>query len=64
MPKNFDQLADEAGLAKPMVKRRVQELAERVLSTTSGVITEHPTTKAVAALVQSRCTRVLQKFKS
>src|ERR1700691_4038429 len=27
LPKHFDQLADEAGLAKPMVKRRVQKLA-------------------------------------
>jgi hypothetical protein len=32
LPKNFDQLADEAGLAKAMVKRHVQEPAETVLS--------------------------------
>jgi hypothetical protein len=51
LPKNFEQLADEAGLAKPMVKRRVQELAETVLSKTPDLITEHPTTKAVAALI-------------
>ncbi len=63
-PKNFDQLADEAGLAKPMVKRRVQEVAETVLSKAPELITEHPTTKTVTALIQGRCTKVLQKFKS
>ena len=62
-PRQFDQLADEAGLAKPIVKRRVQELAETALSKTSDMIMKHPTTKAVAALVQSRCTKTLEKFK-
>ena len=63
-PKNFDQLADEAGLAKPSVKRRVQEVAETVLSKAPELITEHLTTKTVAALIQGRCTKVLQKFKN
>ena len=63
-PKNFDQLADEAGLAKPMVKRRVQEVAETVLSKAPKLIIEHPTTETVAALIQARCTKTLQKFKS
>jgi serine/threonine-protein kinase HipA len=63
-PKNFDQLADEAGLAKPLVKRRVQEVAETVLSKAPELITEHATAIAVASLIQDRCTRFLQKFKS
>jgi serine/threonine-protein kinase HipA len=63
LPKHFDQLAYEAGLAKPMVKQRVQELTETVLSKTPDLITEHPTTKAVAALIQSRGTKMLEKFK-
>jgi hypothetical protein len=57
-------LADETGLAKPMVKRRVQEVAETVLSKAPELITEHSTTKTVAALIENRCTKVLQKFKS
>jgi serine/threonine-protein kinase HipA len=63
LPKHFDQLADEAGLAKPMVKRRVRELAETVLSKTPDLITGHPAAKAVAALIQSRCAKALEKFK-
>jgi serine/threonine-protein kinase HipA len=62
-PRNFDQLAEETGLAKPMVKRRVQALAETVLSKAPELITEHPTTKALATLIQGRCTKTLQKFK-
>jgi serine/threonine-protein kinase HipA len=62
-PKNFDQLANETGLAKPMVKRRVQEVAETVLSKTPELITGHQTTQAVAALIQNRCTKALEKFR-
>ena len=62
-PKHFDQLAEEAGLAKPVVKRRVRELAETVLSKAPDLITEHPAAKPVAALVQSRCTTVVDRFK-
>ena len=62
-PKDFDQLANEAGLAKPMVKRRVQEVAETMLSKTPELITGHQTTQAVAALIQNSCTKALEKFR-
>jgi serine/threonine-protein kinase HipA len=62
-PKNFDQLANEAGLARPMVKRRVQEVAETALSKTPELITGHQTTQAVAALIKNRCTKALEKFR-
>ncbi|MGO9200006.1 MAG: type II toxin-antitoxin system HipA family toxin [Limisphaerales bacterium] len=62
LPKHFDQLADETGLAKPMVKRRVRKLAETALSKTPQVITANPTTQAVAALIQNRCAKVLGRF--
>ncbi len=62
---HFDLLAEEAGLAKPMVKQHYAgDLAEIVLSKTPDLITGHPTAKAVAALIQrSRCARTLEKFK-
>ena len=62
-PKHFDELAEEAGLAKPMGKRRVWELVETVLAKMPDLLTEHSATKAVAALIQSRCTRTVEKFK-
>jgi serine/threonine-protein kinase HipA len=61
--RHFEKLADETGLAKPMVKRRVMELAELVLSKLSGVATEHPVTIAVADLIQVRCESTKRKFK-
>jgi serine/threonine-protein kinase HipA len=63
LPKDFEQLAAEAGLAKPMVKRRVRELAEMVVSKAPDLIAENPAVKPVAELVQSRCTTVLNQFK-
>ena len=61
--KQFDQMADEAGLAKPMVKRRVQEMAEEVLSEARKIVDENSTSKTVASLIQTRCTSTLQKFR-
>lgn len=62
-PKDFEQLAEEAGLAKTMLKRRVQELAETVLTNVPELVAKISTAKAVAELVQSRCTTVLEGFK-
>ncbi len=62
LPKDFEQLAEEAGLAKPMVKRRVRELAEIVLSKAPDLIAELPAAKPVAALIQSRCTKIVDRF--
>lgn len=63
LPKDFEQLAEEAGLAKPMVKQRVRELAETVLSKAPEMVAENRTAKPAAELVQSRCTTALQRFK-
>lgn len=63
-PKDFEQLAEDAGLAKPMVKRRVRELAETVLTKVPELVAEIPTAKAVAELVENRCKIGLNVFKS
>jgi len=62
--KHFEQLAEEAGLAKPMVRRRVPELAEAILSRLPAVTTDHPVDQAVAQLVQDSCDRTIKKFKA
>lgn len=61
--KHFEQLAEEARLAKPMVKRRVPELAELILSKMLSVTTDHPVVLAVAKLIQGNCDRTIKKFK-
>jgi serine/threonine-protein kinase HipA len=61
--KHFEQLAEEAGLAKPMVKRRVPEMAELIISKVPAVTTDHPVVQAVAKLIQGNCDRTMNKFK-
>ena len=63
LPKDFERFAEEAGLAKPMVKRRVRELAETVLSKAPNLIATIPAAQRVAGLVQSRCATALERFK-
>jgi serine/threonine-protein kinase HipA len=52
---NFEQLAEDAGLAKPLVRRRVPELANSILSNLSSTGVEHPVTEALAEQIRTRC---------
>jgi serine/threonine-protein kinase HipA len=62
-PGHFERLAEEAGLARPLMKRRVLELAEAVVSKLPPVTTDHPVTIAVAAVIGSRCERSVRSFR-
>ena len=62
-PKDFEQLAEEAGLAKPIVKDRVPELAETVIANFDKAGIEHPIAQAVAAVIRKRCETVRNEFK-
>ena len=64
VPANFERLAEEAGLAKPMMKNRVLELAEAVVSKLPTVMADHPVTAAVAKVIQSRCEEKIRSFKA
>lgn len=61
--KDFERLAEEAHLAKPIVKRRVPELADIVLSALAEVPIDHPVAKAVAALIREHCESVRNSFR-
>lgn len=58
-PKDFEKLAEEAGLGKPLVKRRVPELAEILLETLPTVEIANPIAEKVAALIRQRAEKVL-----
>ena len=64
MPKNFEQLAEEAGLGKPLVRRRVPDLAETVIASLGKVEVSHPVAEAVAALIRKRCEISQNRFRS
>jgi hypothetical protein len=61
---NFGRLADEAGLAKPIVKRRVPELAEIVVATLAKVEIATPVGEAVAALIRKHCENAQNQFRN
>jgi serine/threonine-protein kinase HipA len=63
-PKNFEQLGEEAGLAKPMVRNRVLELAETVVANLDKAGTDQPVANAVAALIGKRCEIVRKNFRN
>jgi serine/threonine-protein kinase HipA len=63
-PKNFEQLAEEAGLAKPMVRNRVAELSDTVIESLKAADVSHPVSEAVAKMIRERCERVRENFRN
>jgi len=60
--RDFEKLAEQAGLAKPLVRRRVPELAQAVLDSTGKVKIDHEVARKVAALIRKRCETTLRRF--
>lgn len=56
-PKDFAQLAEEAGLGKPLVRDRVGEVAGRVMAALSHMGRLHPAAEKVAGVIRIRSTR-------
>jgi serine/threonine-protein kinase HipA len=62
--RNFEQLAEEAGLGKPLVRARVPQMAERVIAALGKVDIGHPDAEKVAALIRQRSEKVRDGFRS
>ena len=62
-PANFERLAEETGLAKPIVRQRVPELAERVAAVLANVEAGSPIAEAVVELIRKRCKDVQNQFR-
>jgi serine/threonine-protein kinase HipA len=56
--RNFKQLAEEAGLGRPLVRGRVPELAERVIAGLAEVQIAHPVAEKVARTIRKRAEKV------
>jgi serine/threonine-protein kinase HipA len=63
-PKDFEQLAGDAGLAKPLVRRRVPELATAAIETLDKMKIKDKVSDEVAGLIRQRCTRAKEKFRA
>jgi serine/threonine-protein kinase HipA len=59
---NFEQLAEDAGLAKPLVRRRVPELAEVVLLNLDKTGIDHPVANALTMQIRERCDTIRERF--
>jgi len=59
---NFEQLAEDAGLAKPLVRRRIPELAETVLLNLDKTEIDHPVAEALAEQIRERCEAMRSRF--
>jgi serine/threonine-protein kinase HipA len=62
-PRDFEQLAEDAGLAKPLVRRRVPELAAAALDALGGIKINDKVSDEVAALICRRCEHARARFK-
>jgi serine/threonine-protein kinase HipA len=60
-PQEFERMAEEAGLAAPIVRRRVLELSELVLAKLSTIPIDHPAAAGVRKLTEENCRRMMRK---
>jgi len=63
-PKDFEKLAEEAALAKPLVRRRVPELADAVIAAMGNVAINNPIAEAVTTLIRKRCNTIRNRFRN
>jgi len=62
-PKDFERLAEEAGLGKPLVKQRVPEMADAVIGALGKIKIANPVAEAVAALIRAHCETMRNSFR-
>ena len=63
-PQNFERLAEEAALAKPLVKRRIPELAAAVIAALGQIDVSHPPALDIAKIIEGRSRQAILRFKS
>jgi serine/threonine-protein kinase HipA len=55
---DFEKLAADAGLSKPLVNRRIPELAEAILAKLEGILSGVPSVQTLAEQIRTRCKHV------
>jgi serine/threonine-protein kinase HipA len=63
-PKDFEQLAEDAGLAKPLVRRRVPDLATAAIEALGRMKISDKVSEEVADHIRKRCARVREEFRT
>jgi serine/threonine-protein kinase HipA len=62
-PNNFDALAEQAALSKPLVRERVAGMATEILDKIKTVSHKHHISKAVTSIIKKRCESTASAFK-
>jgi serine/threonine-protein kinase HipA len=62
MPRHFERMADEAGLAKPIVRERALEMTQAVLNQLNKLKIDHKIAREVATLIHKRCEQTYKDF--
>ena len=62
--RDFERLADDAKLGKPLVRARLTEMTERVRDALSKVPITNPVAEKVADLIRRRSEMALGEFRS
>lgn len=53
--RSFEKMSDECGLAKPLVKKRILELSDNVLSNLDKIEITHSTGEGVKSFIRTHC---------
>jgi len=59
---DFEKLAADAGLSKPLVNRRITELAESVIAAMDRVRLDRPIVSALKEQIRMKCQGVREKW--
>lgn len=60
--KDFEKMAENCGLSKPLVKKRVVEMAQKIITALEKRIVEHPIADKVSQVIKSRCLETIESF--
>lgn len=60
---NWERMAEESGLNKLMVKRRVLEMAEQIRQKLPDAALDHPTAEGVSKIIQKSCESASKRFR-
>lgn len=61
-PRHFEKMAEECGLAKPLVRKRIPELAEMMIAALDKINIQHPVADGVKDLIKENCQGTITIF--
>jgi serine/threonine-protein kinase HipA len=61
-PRHFEKMAEECGLAKPLVRKRIPELAETMITALDKINIQHPVADGVKDLIKENCQGTITIF--